>query len=393
VKADVGLDALGDRTRRQILGRLAHGAASVGELAEGLPVGRPAVSMHLRVLRDAGLVTARAEGTRRLYQLDPDALAALRDYLDWYWAQALETFKRHVAAAGDTPMEPEVKVTKSIVVDVVPARAFELFIDLGHWWPLATHNIADPAGETVVLEPSVGGRWYERSRDGGETEWGRVLAFDPPHRILLSWLMGSDWKHEPDPTRASEIEVTFIGDGADRTRVVFEHRHLERYRERADRMRAVLDRPDGAEGVLRAFGTAVAAQAFRNPMINIYSRDIARLASFYERLGFRETFRTPKEGAPKHVEVGLDDFTIGIASVDAAAADHGLSPEPGGRPIEIVLWTDDVDRDHRRLTADGVPALSPPHDFLDGALRAAWVADPDGNPIQFVQRRPSRRTT
>ena len=258
---DAGLDALGDRTRRRIIGRLALGAAPVGELAEVLPVGRPAVSMHLRVLREAGLVTARAAGTRRVYQLEPDALAALRDYLDWYWTQALESFKRHVeAAAGDTPMEPEVKVTKSIVVDVAPARAFQLFIDLGQWWPLATHKIAQPAGETLVLEPFVGGRWYERSRDGGETDWGRVLAFDPPHRILLSWLMGADWKHEPDPARASEIEVTFIGEDADQTRVVFEHRHLERYGDRAERMRAVLDRPNGAEGVLRAFGTAVAAQ-------------------------------------------------------------------------------------------------------------------------------------
>jgi predicted enzyme related to lactoylglutathione lyase len=173
---------------------------------------------------------------------------------------------------------------------------------------------------------------------------------------------------------------------------VFEHRHLERYGERAEPMRAILDRPDGAEGVLRAFGASVADQTagqFREPMINIYSHDLARLAGFYERLGFRETFRTPKEGSPIHVEVGLDGFTMGIASVDAAAADHGLSPELGGRPIEIVLWTDDVDGDHRRLTAGGVPTLSPPHDFLGGGLRAAWVADPDGNPIQLVQRRRS----
>jgi predicted enzyme related to lactoylglutathione lyase len=130
-----------------------------------------------------------------------------------------------------------------------------------------------------------------------------------------------------------------------------------------------------------------ARPAFRNPMINIHSHDPARLASFYEHLGFRETFRTPKEGSPVHVEVTLDDLTIGIASVDAAVADHGLSPELGGRPIEIVLWTDDVDHDHARLTADGAPSLSPPHDFPTGPLRAAWVADPDGNPIQLVQHR------
>ncbi len=125
---------------------------------------------------------------------------------------------------------------------------------------------------------------------------------------------------------------------------------------------------------------------FRNPAINIYSHDVMRLVRFYASLGFQETFRTPDEGTPVHVEIRLDGFTIGIASVDAAIADHGLSPNLNGRPIEIVLWTDDTDRDYARLTAGGAPSVSPPHDFL-ADLRIAWVADPDGNPIQLVQHR------
>jgi catechol 2,3-dioxygenase-like lactoylglutathione lyase family enzyme len=125
---------------------------------------------------------------------------------------------------------------------------------------------------------------------------------------------------------------------------------------------------------------------FRNPAINIYSAEVMRLVRFYEGLGFRETFRTPKQGAAVHVEVTLDGFKIGIASVDAAIADHGLSPDLGGRPVEIVLWTDDTDGAYAGLTAGGSPSLSPPHDFL-GSLRSAWVADPDGNPIQLVQHR------
>lgn len=129
-----------------------------------------------------------------------------------------------------------------------------------------------------------------------------------------------------------------------------------------------------------------APPTFRNPAINIYSHEVVRLVRFYEDLGFRETFRTPNEGMPVHVELALDGFKIGIASIAAASADHGLSPDLGGRPVEIVLWTDDTDRDYTRLTAGGAPSLSPPHDFLDN-LRAAWVADPDGNPIQLVQRR------
>jgi uncharacterized glyoxalase superfamily protein PhnB len=125
---------------------------------------------------------------------------------------------------------------------------------------------------------------------------------------------------------------------------------------------------------------------FRSPAINVYSHDVMRLASFYEGLGFRETFRTPKEGTPVHVELTLDGFTIGIADVDVAQADHGLRPELGGRPVEIVLWTDDTDGDYARLTAAGASSLSAPHDFLDD-LRLAWIADPDGNPIQLAQHR------
>ena len=216
--------------------------------------------MHLRVLREAGLVSASAEGTRRLYQLEPDALAALRDYLDWYWTQALDTFKQHVAAEGEEQMEQEVKVSKSIVVDAPPARAFELFVDQERWWPVKTHHLAQPAGERAVLEPFVGGRWYEVSSDGSETDWGRVLAFEPPHRILLSWQMSADWTHEPDPERSSEIEVTFIAEADNRTRLVYEHRHLERYADQAKQMRTALDRPAAAEAVLLAFTSALPAK-------------------------------------------------------------------------------------------------------------------------------------
>jgi hypothetical protein len=125
---------------------------------------------------------------------------------------------------------------------------------------------------------------------------------------------------------------------------------------------------------------------FRTPAINLYSHDVMRLVGCYTSLGFQETFRTPNEGTPVHVEVTLAGFTIGIASVDAAVAYHGLSPDLGGRPVEIVLWTDDTNRDYARLTAASAPSLSPPHDFLAN-LHAAWVDDHDGTPIQLVQRR------
>jgi predicted enzyme related to lactoylglutathione lyase len=126
---------------------------------------------------------------------------------------------------------------------------------------------------------------------------------------------------------------------------------------------------------------------FSAPMINLYSRDLPRAVAFYSALGFVETFRTPALGEPVHIELKLDGFTLGIATLDAAMEHHGLRPEAEGRWIEIVLWTDDTDSAVNALVAKGAPLLSPAHDFLDGKLRAAWIADPEGNPIQLVQRK------
>jgi DNA-binding transcriptional ArsR family regulator len=90
------MSALGDPTRRAIFERLAAGPRAVGELANEFPISRPAVSQHLKVLKDAGLVIDRRAGTRRLYQLDPDGVGALRAYFDTFWNQALAAFKTAV---------------------------------------------------------------------------------------------------------------------------------------------------------------------------------------------------------------------------------------------------------------------------------------------------------
>jgi DNA-binding transcriptional ArsR family regulator len=101
---DAGLGLLGDPTRRAIFELLARRPRSVGELAEQLPVSRPAVSQHLRALKDGGLVTSRAEGTRRVYRLNPDGVTALRAYLDRVWQEALTSFQK-VAEAAPTHQE------------------------------------------------------------------------------------------------------------------------------------------------------------------------------------------------------------------------------------------------------------------------------------------------
>jgi DNA-binding transcriptional ArsR family regulator len=98
-EAPSALEALGDPTRRAIFERLASRPSAVGELIGELPVSRPAVSQHLRVLKDVGLVVDRAEGTRRIYSIEPGAVAALRGYFDAFWSQALDAFR--VAAEAD----------------------------------------------------------------------------------------------------------------------------------------------------------------------------------------------------------------------------------------------------------------------------------------------------
>ena len=103
VSAQFSFDALGDPTRRAIIERLAAGPTAVGELAEGLPVSRPAVSQHLRRLKEAGLVSEISEGTRRIYRLDPRGIAEMRDWLDAQWGRALSAF----AEAADREIEEE----------------------------------------------------------------------------------------------------------------------------------------------------------------------------------------------------------------------------------------------------------------------------------------------
>ena len=101
----IAMDALGDPMRRTILERLRSGPHAVGELADGLPISRPAVSQHLRVLREAGLVTERRDGTRRLYRVEFDAVAELRDYFDSFWTDVLAAFE--AAAEAEAQKEEE----------------------------------------------------------------------------------------------------------------------------------------------------------------------------------------------------------------------------------------------------------------------------------------------
>ena len=125
--------------------------------------------------------------------------------------------------------QAELSVRRSITVNVGPQRAFDVFTTgFNTWWPRA-HHIAPGDLDEAIIEPRVGGRWMERTTDGTECEWGKVLAWDPPRRVVLSWHLDGDWQLDPDPAHASEVEVTFTPQGGG-TLVELTHRHIERAR-------------------------------------------------------------------------------------------------------------------------------------------------------------------
>jgi uncharacterized protein YndB with AHSA1/START domain len=149
-------------------------------------------------------------------------------------------------------------VRKSITVAAPPSRAFEVFTaGFDRWWP-RTHSIGASPLNTAVLEPQAEGRWYGVGEDGSEDEWGEVLVWAPPSRLVLAWRIGADWKYDPD--LLTEVEVTFTETGANSTQVQLEHRHLERMGAAAQTARASFDSPGGWGGLLALYAQAVSTQ-------------------------------------------------------------------------------------------------------------------------------------
>jgi uncharacterized protein YndB with AHSA1/START domain len=149
-------------------------------------------------------------------------------------------------------------VKKSVVVEASREIAFEVFTEkMALWWP-ADHHIGKSQMATIVLEQKIGGRWGERGIDGTECAWGRVLAFEPPSRVVLAWQLNA--KFEFDPNFETEVEITFVADGEKKTRVTLEHKHLERFGAAEAAMVAAFESPDGwSHGLLR-FADAVARE-------------------------------------------------------------------------------------------------------------------------------------
>ena len=147
----------------------------------------------------------------------------------------------------------------SIVVEAPIERAFSVFTDgFGTFKPREHNLLGAPITETV-FEPRVGGHIYDRAEDGSECHWARILAYEPPSRVVFSWDIGPTWQIEADPDNTSEVEVRFTADGPTRTRVELEHRHLDRHGDGGEEMSAAVGAPDGWTEGLQAFARRLAA--------------------------------------------------------------------------------------------------------------------------------------
>ena len=136
-------------------------------------------------------------------------------------------------------------IRHEVTVDAPVERAFSVFTeDFGRFKPREHNMLAVEIAETV-FEPREGGRLFDRGVDGSECAWARVLAYEPPDRVVFSWDITPHWQVATDLERTSEVEVRFIAEGDDRTRVVLEHRHLDRHLEGWEGLREGVDAADG----------------------------------------------------------------------------------------------------------------------------------------------------
>lgn len=151
-------------------------------------------------------------------------------------------------------------VHHTVIVSASPEDAFRLFTErIGEWWP-KEHSIGQSPKADQVMELRAGGSWSEIGEDGSRCHLGRVLSWEPPHRVVMSWEITARWTPmaHPDPARASEYEVTFVDLGDGRTKVDVVHRHFEQHGDDGGaNIRGAVDGPRGWPHVLDAFGQFV----------------------------------------------------------------------------------------------------------------------------------------
>ena len=142
-------------------------------------------------------------------------------------------------------------VRKSVTVDVPVETAFEVFTSgFGRWWP-ASYSIGKSALSSATIEPKAGGRWFEIGEDGTECDWGDVLVWEPPSRVVLAWRIRADWQY--DPLLLTEVEIKFSAVGENATRVELEHRQLESMGAAGEAARQIFKSDRGWSGILQNY--------------------------------------------------------------------------------------------------------------------------------------------
>jgi len=245
---DEQLAALASETRREVLLLLVERPRSVGEVADRLPVSRPAVSQHLKVLVDAGLATVRANGTRRVYAADPAGVEALRTWTERLWTAALDGLDQLANPQEDTMARIIKPVVKNLRTPWSAAEAFMVFTArIDEWWPLATHSVGEDHAVSVSLEPRVGGQLAERTDDGATHVWGTILEWEEGRHLAFTWHPGNE------ASVATTVDVRFR-DVEGGSEILLVHTGWEVRGDRATEMRAQYE--TGWDPVLDRFTAA-----------------------------------------------------------------------------------------------------------------------------------------
>jgi len=149
--------------------------------------------------------------------------------------------------------QTDVPVRKSVVVKTSVEHAFHVFTEgFDTWWP-HTHHIGSSPMKKAIIEGFAGGRCYSEQVDGTDCPWGSVLAWEPPHRLVIAWQITTEWKYEPDLAKSSEVEVRFTPQADGSVRVDLEHRYLHRHGAGGDAMRKGVEAPGGWGTLLQLY--------------------------------------------------------------------------------------------------------------------------------------------
>ena len=175
-------------------------------------------------------------------------------------SETRQSTKPDAESRGAASPGGETAVRFSVIVDADIERAFAVFTEqMTVWWPPEHHINAAPMA-AAILEPRVGGRWYELGNDGSECEWGVVLAWDPPHHVAVSWHLDGDFQRfDPDMAHTSRVDVRFRAESDGTTRVELEHSGLDHHGPTWRRLRDSISSPGGWQETLRRFAAAVYA--------------------------------------------------------------------------------------------------------------------------------------